>query len=228
MEFAILFERNGCAFQTEQPLSAEVHERKDVEPPRTSPIEKNTHQENKNMTHLVQRHWAVDVYQVFFWLSTWASFPVLGHPAIRCDSWGGGQGIASYDRKINFLPTPWHWRCGHMASAQTTESSQKSSESQVTDTLKDTIALDVQGAPYIAWVLAELSATGEVTEGAVFSGCPAGGWVEDHQGVQLHSFPSGLLLLLPSPLGFLAFCWFYKLLASLSINSSHYALIIQS
>lgn len=139
---------------------------------------------------------------------------------------GGGQGIAGYDRKINFLPTPWYWRCGHMASAQTTESSQKSSESQVTDPLKDTIALDVQGPPYIAWVLAELSATGEVTEGAVFSGCTAGGWVEDHQRVQLHSFLSGLFLLLPSSLGFLAFCWFYKLPAFLSINSSHYALII--
>ena len=61
-----------------------------------------------------------------------------------------------------------------MASAQTTESSQKSSESQVTDTLKDTIALDVQGPPYIARVLAELSATGEVTEGAVFR---SSGWV---------------------------------------------------
>lgn len=50
------------------------------------------------MIHLVQRHWAVDVYQVFFWFSIWASFLVLGHPATHCESWGWAGHSQSWEK----------------------------------------------------------------------------------------------------------------------------------
>ena len=179
------------------------------------------------MTHLLQRRWAVDVYQVFFWLRMWASFLVPGYPAIHRDSW---------------------WWAGHSQSWQKDQLSSYSLALKVwahglsTDNWELTEVFWISSDRYIkryhcircagAAIYSTSVSWIECHRGGYRGGCVqeqwVGGWVEDHQGVQLHSFPSGLFLLLPSSLGFLAFCWFYKLPAFLSINSSHYALIIHS
>ena len=137
-----------------------MNEWKDLEPLRTLLIE-NINRARTGFT------WYRGIGQWMF-----IRFILTQHVSLLHSSWTPGHILW-----INFLPTPWHWRCGHMASAQTTGSSQKFSEAQVTDTLKDTTALDVQWAPYATWALNKLSATGEVTEGAVFrsSRCMVGG-----------------------------------------------------
>lgn len=76
----------------------------------------------------------MDAYQVLLWPSTWTSFLILGFP--HSVNLGGRQGTASYNRKITFLPMPWHWGWGHMASAQTIEGSQKDSKSPMSRYIK--------------------------------------------------------------------------------------------
>ena len=124
---------------------------KDLEPLRTS-LKENINRVRRGFT------WCRGIGQWMF-----IRFILTQHVSLLPSSW-----TPSHTPRINLLPTPWHWRCGHTASAQTTGSSQKHSEAQVTDTLKETTALDVQWAPYATWVFNKLSATGEVTEGAVF------------------------------------------------------------